>query len=84
MALVLPSPNPAAWMLTCLELPKSFAIGNKNDVNDAETVYTVAKQPDKRLAPVTNFEQQDMQTLRLASKRGGVTNSRRKPRFGIF
>ena len=42
---------------------KAFVIGNKNDFNDAEGIFTAAQQPNKRVVSVKNLEQQDMQMV---------------------
>lgn len=42
---------------------KAFVVGNKNDFNDAEAIYTATKQPNRRVVSVKNLEQQDMQML---------------------
>jgi transposase len=42
---------------------KAFVVGNKNDFNDAEAIYTAARQPNKRVISVKNIEQQGMQML---------------------
>jgi transposase len=42
---------------------KGFVVGNKNDYNDAEAIFTAAAQPRKRIVSIKNLEQQDMQML---------------------
>lgn len=39
---------------------KAFVVGNKNDFNDAEAIYTTARQPNKRIVAIKNMEQQDL------------------------
>lgn len=49
---------------------KGFVIGNKNDFNDAEAIFTAVTRPNKRVVAVKNEAQQDMQTLhRLRQQR---------------
>ena len=42
---------------------KGFLVGNKNDYNDAEAIFTAVQQPRKRIVSIKNLEQQDMQML---------------------
>jgi transposase len=42
---------------------KAFVIGNKNDFNDAEAIYTAVSRPNKRTVGVKSLEQQDIQML---------------------
>jgi transposase len=39
---------------------KAFVVGNKNDFNDAEAIFTAACQPNKRTVAIKNMEQQDL------------------------
>lgn len=39
---------------------KAFVVGNKNDFNDAEAIFTAARQPNKRTVTIKNLEQQDL------------------------
>lgn len=39
---------------------KAFVVGNKNDFNDAEAIFTAARQPNKRTVTIKNMEQQDL------------------------
>jgi transposase len=36
---------------------KAFVVGNKNDFNDAEAIFTVACQPNKRTVAIKGIEQ---------------------------
>ena len=38
---------------------KGFLVGNKNDYNDAEAIFTAVQQPRKRMVPIKNLEQRD-------------------------
>lgn len=42
---------------------KAFVVGNKNDFNDAEAIYTAACQPNKRTVAIKSLEQQDLALL---------------------
>lgn len=42
---------------------KSFVIGNKNDFNDAEAIFTAVTRPNRRVIAVKNEAQQDIQML---------------------
>ena len=42
---------------------KGFVMGNKNDFNDAEAIYTAVTRPNKRVVAVKNEAQQDIQML---------------------
>jgi len=42
---------------------KGFVVGNKNDFNDAEAIFTAVTRPNKRTVAVKNEMQQDMQML---------------------
>lgn len=42
---------------------KAFVVGNKNDFNDAEAIFTAVTRPNKRTVSVKNEAQQDMQML---------------------
>ena len=42
---------------------KAFVVGNKNDFNDAEAIYTAACQPNKRTVAIKGIEQQDLAML---------------------
>jgi transposase len=42
---------------------KGFVVGNKNDYNDAEAIWTAAQQPKRRTVSVKTLEQQDMQMV---------------------
>lgn len=42
---------------------KSFVVGNKNDFNDAEAIFTAVTRPNKRVVAVKNEIQQDLQML---------------------
>jgi len=42
---------------------KAFVVGNKNDFNDAEAIFTAACQPNKRTVAVKDIEQQDLAML---------------------
>ena len=42
---------------------KAFVIGNKNDFNDAEAIFTAACQPNKRTVAIKAIEQQDLAML---------------------
>jgi transposase len=58
---------------------KAFAIGNKNDFNDAEAIFTAVSRPNKRTVVVKNLEQQEMQMLHrlrqdLIYQRTALTN----------
>jgi transposase len=58
---------------------KAFVIGNKNDFNDAEAIYTAVTRPNKRTVVVKNLEQQEMQMLHrlrqdLIYQRAALTN----------
>lgn len=49
---------------------KGFVIGNKNDFNDAEAIFTAVTRPNKRTVAVKDDAQQDMQMLhRLRQER---------------
>jgi len=49
---------------------KGFVIGNKNDFNDAEAIFTAVTRPNKRTVAVRDDAQQDMQMLhRLRQER---------------
>jgi len=50
---------------------KAFVIGNKNDFNDAEAIFTAACQPNKRTVATKNIEQQDLAMLQ-GIRRGKV------------
>lgn len=39
---------------------KAFVVGNKNDFNDAEAIFTAAKQPNKRKVAIKEMAQQDL------------------------
>ena len=39
---------------------KAFVVGNKNDFNDAEAIFTAVQQPRKRTVAIKNREQQDL------------------------
>lgn len=39
---------------------KAFVVGNKNDFNDAEAIFTAARQPNKRTVAIKHIEQQDL------------------------
>ncbi len=58
---------------------KAFAIGNKNDFNDAEAIFTAVSRPNKRTVEVKNLAQQEMQMLHrlrqdLIYQRTALTN----------
>ena len=58
---------------------KAFVVGNKNDFNDAEAIYTAVTRPNKRTVEVKNLEQQEMQMLHrlrqdLIYQRTALTN----------
>ena len=58
---------------------KAFVVGNKNDFNDAEAIYTAVTRPNKRTVAVKNLEQQEMQMLHrlrqdLIDQRTALTN----------
>ncbi len=38
-------------------------VGNKNDFNDAEAIFTAARQPNKRTVAIKGIEQQDLAML---------------------
>ena len=42
---------------------KAFVVGNKNDFNDAEAIFTAASQPKKRTVAIKSIEQQDLAML---------------------
>jgi transposase len=42
---------------------KGFVVGNKNDFNDAEAIFTAATRPNKRVVSVKNETQQDLHML---------------------
>lgn len=42
---------------------KAFVVGNKNDFNDAEAIYTAACQRNKRTVAIKSLEQQDLAML---------------------
>ena len=42
---------------------KAFVVGNKNDFNDAEAIYTATRLPNKRTVSIKNLAQQDMQMV---------------------
>jgi transposase len=42
---------------------KGFIVGNKNDFNDAEAIYTAVTQPNKRVVAAKTIEQQDIQMV---------------------
>jgi transposase len=49
---------------------KSFVMGNKNDFNDAEAIYTAVTRPNKGVVAIKNEAQQDSQMLhRLRQQR---------------
>lgn len=49
---------------------KAFVVGNKNDFNDAEAIFTAVTRPNKRTVAVKDDAQQDMQMLhRLRQER---------------
>ncbi|WP_445372072.1 IS110 family transposase [Methylomonas sp. HW2-6] len=49
---------------------KAFVVGNKNDFNDAEAIFTAVTRPNKRKVAVKDDAQQDMQMLhRLRQER---------------
>jgi transposase len=49
---------------------KGFVVGNKNDFNDAEAIFTAVTRPNKRVIAVKNEAQQDIQMLhRLRQQR---------------
>jgi transposase len=50
---------------------KAFVVGNKNDFNDAEAIYTAACQPNKRSVAIKGIEQQDLAMLQ-GVRRGKV------------
>lgn len=50
---------------------KAFVVGNKNDFNDAEAIFTAACQPNKRTVAVKTIEQQDL-TMLHGIRRGRV------------
>jgi transposase len=50
---------------------KVFVVGNKNDFNDAEAIYTAACQPNKRTVAIKGIEQQDLAMLQ-GIRRGKV------------
>ena len=50
---------------------KAFVVGNKNDFNDAEAIYTAACQPNKRTVAIKSIEQQDLAMLQ-GIRRGKV------------
>ena len=50
---------------------KAFVVGNKNDFNDAEAIYTAACQPNKRTVAIKGVEQQDLAMLQ-GIRRGKV------------
>ncbi|WP_305908803.1 IS110 family transposase [Methylomarinum sp. Ch1-1] len=50
---------------------KAFVVGNKNDYNDAEAIYTAACQPNKRSVAIKGIEQQDLAMLQ-GVRRGKV------------
>lgn len=58
---------------------KAFVVGNKNDFNDAEAIFTAVTRPNKRTVVVKNLEQQEMQILHrlrqdLIYQRTALTN----------
>ena len=58
---------------------KPFVIGNKNDFNDAEAIYTAVTRPNKRTVEVKSLDQQQMQMLHrlrqdLVYQRTALTN----------
>lgn len=61
---------------------KAFVVGNKNDFNDAEAIFTALTRPNKRTVAVKNQTQQDMQMLhrlrqhRVAERTGLVNQIR--------
>ncbi|WP_347986542.1 IS110 family transposase [Methylomonas sp. AM2-LC] len=42
---------------------KGFVVGNKNDYNDAEAIWTATHQPKRRTVSLKTLEQQDIQML---------------------
>jgi len=42
---------------------KAFVVGNKNDFNDAEAIFTAACRPNRRTAAIKSIEQQDLAML---------------------
>lgn len=49
---------------------KGFVVGNKNDFNDAEAIFTAVTRPNKRTVALKSDAQQDMQMLhRLRQER---------------
>lgn len=42
---------------------KGFIVGNKNDFNDAEAIFTAVTQPNKRVVAPKTIEQQDIQMV---------------------
>lgn len=50
---------------------KAFVVGNKNDFNDAEAIFTAANQPNKRTVAIKTLEQQDLILLQ-GIRRGKV------------
>jgi len=61
---------------------KAFVVGNKNDFNDAEAIFTAVTRPNKRTVAVKNQAQQDIQRLhrlrqqRVAERTGLVNQIR--------
>ncbi|WP_231890331.1 IS110 family transposase [Methylomonas methanica] len=61
---------------------KAFVVGNKNDFNDAEAIFTAVTRPNKRTVAVKNQTQQDIQMLhrlrqqRVAERTGLVNQIR--------
>lgn len=58
---------------------KAFVVGNKNDFNDAEAIFTAVSRPNRRTVEVKNLEQQEMQMLHrlrqdLIYQRTALTN----------
>lgn len=48
---------------------KAFVVGNKNDFNDAEAIFTAVQQPRKRTAVIKNREQQDLAMVHVIRQR---------------
>lgn len=61
---------------------KAFVVGNKNDFNDAEAIFTAVTRPNKRTVAMKNQAQQDIQMLhrlrqqRVAERTGLVNQIR--------
>jgi transposase len=50
-------------MLLNARFVKAFVMGNKNDFNDAQAIYTAACQPNTRRVSIKTIEQQDLAML---------------------